>query len=197
MIEVKAIGHDVEECLEDVKNLATRFDGQVLKAIFNDSYILSTDTLDDAYLRITGMNKSEHTAMLKRQAEGLLEQQAVRALIQPDLEKMIFEALNNIEQIDVEATARHYALAIMLKISDHFILSPEIMKSNKQQMLERVGTMMHGYSVLAGSYSKSQSQEEMLADARLTLCREIYNFIEQLPDETAKTPANCNMLKQQ
>ena len=39
----------------------------VMKDVFNDKYMLSTDTDDDAYLRITGMTKAEEETDSKEQ----------------------------------------------------------------------------------------------------------------------------------
>ncbi len=60
MKEVTLYGGTIASCLKDLKEMAANDEsGEVLKAVFNDKYLLSTDTDDDAYLRITGKTKAE------------------------------------------------------------------------------------------------------------------------------------------
>jgi hypothetical protein len=56
-----------------------------LKAVFNDKYLLSTDTDDDAYLRITGKTKAEYDEEVRKWWENCeAEQKAHEARI-PEL----------------------------------------------------------------------------------------------------------------
>lgn len=65
MKEVDIWGGTIDSCLNKLREMAaSENDGEVLKLKFNDSYILSTDTDDDAYLRIVGMKKKEFTEKL-------------------------------------------------------------------------------------------------------------------------------------
>ena len=61
MKEVTLYGGTIDSCLKDLREMAAANEsGEVLKAMFNDKYLLSTDTDDDAYLRITGKTKAEY-----------------------------------------------------------------------------------------------------------------------------------------
>ena len=70
MKEVELCGGTIDSCLKDLREMAANDkSGEVLKAVFNDKYLLSTDTDDDAYLRITGMTKAEHDGYMNRRQE--------------------------------------------------------------------------------------------------------------------------------
>lgn len=67
MKEVTLYGGTIDSCLKYLREMAAADEsGEVLKAVFNDKYLLSTDTDDDAYLRITGKTKAEHDAYVKQ-----------------------------------------------------------------------------------------------------------------------------------
>ena len=60
MKEVTLYGGTIDSCLKNLREMAAADkSGEVLKAVFNDSYILSTDSDDEAYMRILGMTKAE------------------------------------------------------------------------------------------------------------------------------------------
>jgi hypothetical protein len=58
MREVEIWGGNIDSCLNGLKEKAKEF-GEVCRMEFNDKYLLSTDTIDEAYLRILGMTKAE------------------------------------------------------------------------------------------------------------------------------------------
>lgn len=67
MKEVTLYGGTIDSCLKDLREMAAADEsGEVLKAVFNDKYLLSTDTDDDAYLRITGKTKAEHDEEVRK-----------------------------------------------------------------------------------------------------------------------------------
>ena len=77
MKEVTLYGGTIDSCLKGLREMAAADEsGDVLKAAFNDKYLLSTDTDDDAYLRITGMTKADHKTKLyvSRDGDGKLLQ---------------------------------------------------------------------------------------------------------------------------
>ena len=88
MKEVTLYGGTIDSCLKDLREMAANDEsGEVLKAVFNDKYLLSTDTDDDAYLRITGMTKAEYDEEeRKRQEDYEAERKAHEARI-PELTK--------------------------------------------------------------------------------------------------------------
>lgn len=70
MKEVTLYGGAIDSCLKDLREMAANDEsGEVLKAVFNDKYLLSTDTDDDAYLRITGKTKAEHDEYVRKWQE--------------------------------------------------------------------------------------------------------------------------------
>lgn len=70
MKEVTLYGGTIDSCLRDLREMAAaEKSGEVLKAVFNDKYLLSTDTDDDAYLRITGKTKAEHDEYVRKWQE--------------------------------------------------------------------------------------------------------------------------------
>ena len=70
MKEVTLYGGTIDSCLKDLREMAAADEsGEVLKAVFNDKYLLSTDTYDDAYLRITGKTKAEHDEYVRKWQE--------------------------------------------------------------------------------------------------------------------------------
>ncbi len=70
MKEVTLHGGTIDSCLKDLREMtAADESGEVLKAVFNDKYLLSTDTDDDAYLRITGKTKAEHDEYVRKWQE--------------------------------------------------------------------------------------------------------------------------------
>lgn len=70
MKEVTLYGGTIDSCLENLREMAAADEsGELLKAVFNDKYLLSTDTDDDAYLRITGMTKAEHDEYVRKWQE--------------------------------------------------------------------------------------------------------------------------------
>ena len=67
MKEVTLYGGTIDSCLKNLREMAAADEsGEVLKAVFNDKYLLSTDTDDDAYLRITGKTKAEHDEEMRK-----------------------------------------------------------------------------------------------------------------------------------
>ena len=70
MKEVTLYGGTIDSCLKSLREMAAADEsGEVLKAVFNDKYLLSTDTDDDAYLRITGKTKAEHDEEVRKWRE--------------------------------------------------------------------------------------------------------------------------------
>ncbi|MBR5395744.1 MAG: hypothetical protein IK144_11805 [Bacteroidaceae bacterium] len=70
MKEVTLYGGTIDSCLKNLGKMAAADEsGEVLKAVFNDKYLLSTDTDDDAYLRITGKTKAEHDEEVRKWME--------------------------------------------------------------------------------------------------------------------------------
>lgn len=70
MKEVTLYGCTIDSCLKDLREKAAADEsGEELKAVFNDKYLLSTDTDDDAYLRITGKTKAEHDEYVRKWQE--------------------------------------------------------------------------------------------------------------------------------
>ena len=70
MKEVTLYGGTIDSCLRDLREMAAaEKSGEVLKAVFNDKYLLSTDSDDDAYLRITGKTKAEHDEYMRKWRE--------------------------------------------------------------------------------------------------------------------------------
>ena len=67
MKELKIYGGTIDRCLKVLREMAANDEsGDVLKVVFNGKYLLSTDTDDDAYLRITGKTKAEFDDMLRK-----------------------------------------------------------------------------------------------------------------------------------
>lgn len=58
MKEVTVGCGNIESCLNELKEIANEC-GEVCSSKFNDKYLLSTDTLDEAYLRIVGKTKAQ------------------------------------------------------------------------------------------------------------------------------------------
>jgi hypothetical protein len=58
MRKIEIFGGNIESCWKELVETADKC-GEDLIIDFNDSYIKSTDTLDDAYLRITGKTKAQ------------------------------------------------------------------------------------------------------------------------------------------
>ena len=70
MKEVTLYGGTIDSCLKNLREMAAADEsGEVLKAVFNDKYLLSTDTDDDAYLRIMGKTKAEHDEEVRKWQE--------------------------------------------------------------------------------------------------------------------------------
>ena len=70
MKEVTLYGGTIDSCLKDLREMAAADEsGEVLEAVFNDKYLLSTDTDDDAYLRITGKTKAEYDEYVRKRQE--------------------------------------------------------------------------------------------------------------------------------
>lgn len=70
MKEVELYGGTIDSCLKSLREMAAADEsGEVLKAVFNDKYLLSTDSDDDAYLRITGKTKAEHDEYMRKWRE--------------------------------------------------------------------------------------------------------------------------------
>lgn len=70
MKEVELYGGTIDSCLKRLREMAAaEKSGEVLKAVFNDKYLLSTDSDDDAYLRITGKTKAEHDEYMRKWQE--------------------------------------------------------------------------------------------------------------------------------
>ena len=70
MKEVELYGGTIDSCLKRLREMAAaEKSGEVLKAVFNDKYLLSTDSDDDAYLRITGKTKAEHDEYMRKWRE--------------------------------------------------------------------------------------------------------------------------------
>ena len=63
MKEVEIFGGNIDSCLNRLREMASA-DGEVLKCEFNGSFLLSTDSDDDAYLRITGKTKKRRNSLL-------------------------------------------------------------------------------------------------------------------------------------
>ncbi len=60
MKEVTLYGGTIDSCLRELREkAAAEKSGEVLRAKFNDSYILSTDSDDEVYMRILGRTKAE------------------------------------------------------------------------------------------------------------------------------------------
>ena len=71
MKEVELYGGTIDSYLKSLREMAAADkSGEVLKAVFNDKYLLSTDTDDDAYLRITGKTKAEHNEEVRKWQEA-------------------------------------------------------------------------------------------------------------------------------
>ncbi len=68
MKEVEIYGGDICSCLDELKKTAKK-QGEDCRAIFNGKYLFSTDTIDEAYLRIVGVTKAEHDAYLQKKKE--------------------------------------------------------------------------------------------------------------------------------
>lgn len=84
MKEVELFGCNIDGCLKKLREMASD-DGEVLKCKFNSSFLLSTDSDDDAYLRITGKTKAEFVDMLRKHREEYeAEEKAHKARI-PEL----------------------------------------------------------------------------------------------------------------
>ena len=76
MKEVTLYGGTIDSCLKELRKMAAaEKSGEVLKADFNDKYLLSTDTDDDAYQRLLGMTKVEHEEKMRKWRE---EREAAR-----------------------------------------------------------------------------------------------------------------------
>ena len=70
MKEVTLYGGTIDSCLKNLREMAAADkSGEVLKAVFNDSYILSTDSDDEAYMRILGMTKAEQEEIERKWRE--------------------------------------------------------------------------------------------------------------------------------
>ncbi len=70
MKKVKIYGGTIDSCLKELRKMAAaEKSGEVLKADFNDKYLLSTDTDDDAYQRLLGMTKAEHEEKMRKWRE--------------------------------------------------------------------------------------------------------------------------------
>lgn len=62
------IGYSIDDCLSELKQLAKE-NNEECYCDFNGKFIYSTDTLDGAYIRITGVPKSEIEARRKKKKE--------------------------------------------------------------------------------------------------------------------------------
>lgn len=69
MKDVEIYCGDICSCLDKLKQKEKEL-GDVCRLGFNGSYILSTDSIDDAYLRIVGMTKKKHDALLKKKHDA-------------------------------------------------------------------------------------------------------------------------------
>lgn len=70
MKKVKIYGGTIDSCLKELRKMAAaEKSGEVLEADFNDKYLLSTDTDDDAYQRLLGMTKAEHEEKMRKWSE--------------------------------------------------------------------------------------------------------------------------------
>ena len=74
MKEVHIWGGDICSCLEKLWKTADEC-GEECRCEFNSSYLLSTDTIDDAYLRIVGVTKAEHDEYRRKKAEEYKREQ--------------------------------------------------------------------------------------------------------------------------
>lgn len=68
MREVEIYGGDICSCLDELKEAAKEC-GEDCRMEFNGKYLLSTDTIDEAYLRIVGVTKAEHDAYCQKKKE--------------------------------------------------------------------------------------------------------------------------------
>lgn len=65
MREVESCFGNIDSCLKELKEKAIEY-GEDCRMRFNDKYLLSTDTIDEAYLRIVGKSKAEHEQYLRK-----------------------------------------------------------------------------------------------------------------------------------
>ena len=75
MKEVEIYGGDICSCFEKLKEMAKEC-GEDCRMEFNGKYLLSTDTIDEAYLRIVGVTKAEHDAYLQKEKEEYEREEA-------------------------------------------------------------------------------------------------------------------------
>ena len=68
MREVDFYACDICSCLEELKRMAEEC-GEDCRLRFNNSYLLSTDSIDEAYLRIVGVTKAEYDAFSQKKQE--------------------------------------------------------------------------------------------------------------------------------
>lgn len=70
MKEVEVFGGTIDSCLNRLREMAlAEKSNEVLKCEFNGSFLLSTDSDDRAYFRITGKTKAEFEDMLRKHRE--------------------------------------------------------------------------------------------------------------------------------
>lgn len=68
MRDLEIWGYNICSCLEKLKEKAKEF-GEVCRCEFNEKFLLLTDTIDDAYLRIVGVTKAEHDEYRRKEHE--------------------------------------------------------------------------------------------------------------------------------
>ena len=116
MKEVKLFGGTIDSCLRNLREMAAaEKSGEVLKAVFNDTYLLSTDSDDDAYLRITGKTKAEFDKQISKIRE---EWKAARKAHEARIPELTEHYRKAARGVIIESELEHWNEVVPIRLSD-------------------------------------------------------------------------------
>ena len=117
MKEVKlSWGDTLDDCLRRLRNMAAaEKSGEVLKAVFNGKYLFSTDSDDDAYLRITGKTKAEFDEHVRRWKEIMRAANEAHKARIPELTEHYRKAARG---VIIESELEYWDEVVPIRLSD-------------------------------------------------------------------------------
>ena len=116
MKQVQIYGGTIDSCLKRLREMAAaEKSGEVLKADFNDKYILSTDTDDDAYQRLLGMTKAEHEEKMRKWRE---EREAAQKAYETSIPELTERYRKEARGIIIESELEYWDEIVPIRLGD-------------------------------------------------------------------------------
>lgn len=116
MKKVKIYGGTIDSCLKELRKMAAaEKSGEVLKADFNDKYLLSTDTDDDAYQRLLGMTKAEHEEKMRKWRE---EREAAQKAYEARVPELTERYRKEARGIIIESELEYWDKIVPIRLGD-------------------------------------------------------------------------------